>query len=120
MSRCVFFQTQSTHDAATTRFRARRDIRECIVGGRPAMPKLSQNVASLRAEARLLTTAGLILLAIGFPLTLSLVMLAMSPDGLSPILPLAAGGPPLLLGYLACHYASARLSKAKALESQAS
>ncbi|MEJ0058735.1 MAG: hypothetical protein WDM79_03715 [Terricaulis sp.] len=82
------------------------------------MRELSQNVASLRAEARLLTTAGLILLAIGFPLTLSLVVLAISPEGLSPILPAGVGGPPLILGYLACHYASARLMKAKALEAQ--
>lgn len=76
----------------------------------------SHNVTSLRAEARLLTTAGLILIAIGFPITLTLVLMAMSPEGISPIVPVAAGGPPLLLGYLACHYASERLARAKALE----
>lgn len=70
----------------------------------------------LRAEARLLTTAGLILLAIGFPLTMALVALALSPDGLSPLAPLTVGGTPILLGYLACHFASVRLAKAKNLE----
>jgi hypothetical protein len=80
------------------------------------MDALCQNATSLRAEARLLTTAGLILLAIGFPVTLALTLLALSPEGLSPILPAAAGGPPILLGYIACHYASARLEQAKALE----
>lgn len=71
---------------------------------------------ALRAEARLLTTAGLILLAIGFPLTMTLVALALSPDGLSPVAPLTVGGAPILLGYLACHFASVRLAKARDLE----
>lgn len=80
------------------------------------MRTLYQNATSLRAEARLLTTAGLILLAIGFPLTMMLTLMALSPDGLSPVFPAAVGGPPILLGYIACHYASARLARAKALE----
>lgn len=72
---------------------------------------------SLRAEARLLTTAGLILLAIGFPLTLFLVAQALATNGQTPaMLPLAAGAPPIVLGYLACHFASQRMVKAKALE----
>lgn len=71
---------------------------------------------TLRAEARLLATAGIILLVIGFPLTMALAMLAMAPDGLSPVLPIAAGGPPLMLGYLACHFASRRMVKARSLE----
>lgn len=78
------------------------------------VPPLS--VTTLRAEARLLTTAGLILLAIGFPLTLALTVLALAPQGISPMLPLASGGPPILLGYLACYFASRRMVKAKALE----
>lgn len=60
--------------------------------------------------------AGLILLAIGFPLTLALAGMALAPHGLSPILPLATGAPPIILGYLACHFASRRMVKAKALE----
>ncbi len=80
------------------------------------MPTLRHNAEALRAEARLLTTAGLILLAIGFPLTMALVAMALSPDGLSPIAPLAVGGAPILLGYLACHFASVRLAKARDLE----
>ncbi len=75
-----------------------------------------QNATTLRAEARLLTTAGLILIAIGFPLTIALAILALSPRGLSPIFPPAIGGPFLILGYFACHYASERLAKAKQLE----
>lgn len=73
--------------------------------------------ASLRAEARLLSFAGAILLAIGFPLTLALVARALSPAGGPAMLPLAVGAPPILLGYLACHFATQRLVKAKALES---
>jgi len=80
---------------------------------------MSQKATSLRAEARLLTTAGLILLAIGFPLTIALAAMALPPHGLSPVFPPAIGGPPLVLGYLACHYASSRLAKAKRLEHEA-
>jgi hypothetical protein len=72
---------------------------------------------SLRAEARLLTTAGLLLLVLGFPVTLLLVAQALRPDADVPaMLPLAAGAPPIVLGYLACHFASQRMVKAKALE----
>jgi hypothetical protein len=75
------------------------------------------DIHALRAEARLLTTAGLILLALGFPLTIYLVALALAPDAQTPaMLPLAAGAPPIVLGYLACHFASRRMMKAKALE----
>ena len=74
--------------------------------------------ASLRAEARLLTLAGLILLGLGFPLTLYLVSLSLGPNGLSPILPLAIGAPPIILGYIACHFASVRMVKAKTLEGE--
>lgn len=85
------------------------------------MPVPPTSVTTLRAEARLLTIAGLILLAIGFPLTLGLAAwsLAPAPDGISPILPLASGSPPILLGYLACYFASRRMIKAKALEAEA-
>jgi hypothetical protein len=76
------------------------------------------NPAALRAEARLLSVAGFILLAVGFPATLFLVAQALSPDGVSPVLPAAIGAPPIMLGYLACHFASRRLVKAKALETR--
>ena len=76
----------------------------------------SVTIENLRSEARLLTLFGAILLAIGFPLTLVLVALALKPAGLSPLVPLAAGGPPIVLGYIACHYASKRLARAKALQ----
>ena len=66
-------------------------------------------VQMLRDEARLLTLAGSILLAIGFPLALGLALIALAPDGVSPLLPITAGGPPILMGYLACHFASRRL-----------
>lgn len=72
--------------------------------------------ATLRAEARVLTIAGLILLGAGFPATLVLALQALEPDGLSPVLPVAIGAPPILLGYLACHFASRRMVKAKSLE----
>lgn len=74
------------------------------------------NPAALRAEARLLSVAGLILLSIGFPVTLLLVAQALAPNGVSPMLPVAIGAPPLMLGYIACHFASKRLVKAKTLE----
>jgi hypothetical protein len=74
------------------------------------------SAAALRAEAKLLTTAGLILLGLGFPATIALVAASLDPDGMSPILPLAIGAPPILLGYLACHFASSRMVKARALE----
>ncbi len=74
------------------------------------------NPAALRAEARLLSVAGFILLGIGFPVTLLLVARALSLDGVSPLLPAAIGAPPLILGYIACHFASQRLVKAKTLE----
>lgn len=83
---------------------------------RRVMRHAAQPAAGLRAEARLLTMAGIILLLIGFPLTLWLALQALAPDGLSPVLPAAAGGPPLLLGYLACHFASRRMLRARELE----
>lgn len=75
------------------------------------------NAEALRAEARLLTTAGVILLGAGFPLTLLLTAQALTSDSASPFVPLAAGAPPIMLGYLACHFASQRMLKAKTLES---
>ena len=70
----------------------------------------------LRAEARLLSIAGLMLLGVGFPLTVIMVALALSPSGPPPLLALAIGAPPIMLGYLACRFASDRLVKARALE----
>lgn len=67
----------------------------------------------------MLATAGFILLMLGLPLTLVLAWMAMSPDvGLSPVLPAAAGGAPLTLGYLACAFASRRMARAKAIEGE--
>ncbi len=74
------------------------------------------NADDLRAEARVLTLAGLILLGLGFPLTLYLVSLSLDGHGLSPVAPAAIGAPPIVLGYIACHFASLRMVKAKALE----
>lgn len=78
----------------------------------------SANLAAqtLRDEARVLTAFGVILLAIGFPLTLWLASQALAPHGLTPLLPIVAGGPPILLGYTACHFASKRLARARDLE----
>ena len=80
------------------------------------MRSQAATITNLRAEARLLTIAGLILLAISFPMTLALASMALAPHGPPPILPLVLGAPPMLLGYLACHFASRRMVKAKALE----
>ena len=97
--------------------RARRVFASGAIFAKPdRMASHRPTSATLRAEARLLTIAGIILLAVGFPATLMLVAQALSPDGLSPVLPAAVGAPPIMLGYLACHFASARMAKAKALE----
>lgn len=77
----------------------------------------SSTAATLRAEARLLATAGIILLALGFPVTMALVAFALASDG-APMLPLVVGAPPIVLGYLACHFASRRMQEAKAIEAQ--
>ena len=95
------------------RVRAWRDFRK-----HRDMRSLRPDPASLRAAARLLTLAGLILLGLGFPLTLYLVSLSLTPNGLSPVLPLALGAPPIMLGYIACHFASVRMVKAKSLEGE--
>lgn len=96
---------------------------KCFAGGvifaaRVRMAAHRPNPAALRAEARLLTIAGLFLLGVGFPLTLILTATALgSADG-SPFMPASIGAPPIMLGYLACHFASRRMVKAKALESE--
>jgi hypothetical protein len=74
------------------------------------------NAATLRAEARLLSVAGFTLLAISFPPTLWLAAHALLTEGASPFLPVAVGAPPLMLGYLACHFASQRMVRARAIE----
>lgn len=93
------------------RVREWRDFRSTRV-----MRSTRPTPAALRAEAKLLTMAGLILLGLGFPVTIMLAAQALSPLGLSPVLPIAVGAPPIILGYLACHFASQRMVKAKALE----
>jgi hypothetical protein len=97
------------------RVRGWRDFRSArrMVAQRP-------NPAALRAEARLLTTAGLLLLGIGFPLTLALVGIALGSGSDSPFAPAVVGAPPIVLGYLACHFASQRMLRAKAIESAVS
>jgi hypothetical protein len=80
------------------------------------MRQTRPNPAALRSEARLLSVAGLILLGVGFPATLVLVAQSLAPGGISPVLPAAVGAPPIMLGYIACYFASKRLVKAKALE----
>jgi hypothetical protein len=74
------------------------------------------SAAALRAEAGVLSISGILLMAIGFPLTLFLVAWALAEGGLPPMLPAAIGAPPLMIGYLACHYASQRLVLAKAMD----
>ncbi len=68
----------------------------------------------------MLSISGLLLLAAGFPLTLFLVGHALAENGLSPMLPIIIGAPPIMLGYLACHFASQRLVRARALEREPS
>ncbi len=75
------------------------------------------NPTALRAEARLLTIAGFFLLGVGFPLTLIMTAIALGAGDGSPFVPAAIGAPPIMLGYLACHFASQRMMKAKAIES---
>jgi hypothetical protein len=81
------------------------------------MPAQCPNPAALRAEARLLTIAGVLLLALGFLPTLIMVAVALVTASESPFLPAAIGAPPIMLGYLACHFASQRMVKARAIES---
>jgi hypothetical protein len=81
-----------------------------------AMAVQRPNPAALRAEARLLTIAGLLLLGVGFPVTLAMVAVALDSASGSPFAPAAVGAPPIMLGYLACHFASRRMQKAKAME----
>ncbi|MCA8885878.1 MAG: hypothetical protein KDA35_04585 [Hyphomonadaceae bacterium] len=92
-------------------FREWRDFRTWLdmAANRP-------NPAALRAEARLLTIAGSFLLGIGFPLTLIMTAIALGSGDSSPFVPAAIGAPPIVLGYLACHFASQRMVKAKAIE----
>jgi hypothetical protein len=74
------------------------------------------NPVALRAEARLLTVAGIFLLGVGFPVTLVMVAIALGSGSEAPFAPAAIGAPPIMLGYLACHFASQRMVKAKAIE----
>lgn len=82
------------------------------------MKQVSQSPTNLRSEAGFFSTAGMILLGLGFPLTLALAAMAISPDGLSPAFPIMFGGPPVVLGYLACRYASWRLGQAKKIDEE--
>lgn len=74
------------------------------------------NPVALRAEARLLTVAGVVLLGAGFPVTLVMVAIALGSGADSPFVPAVIGAPPIMLGYLACHFASQRMVRAKAIE----
>lgn len=73
------------------------------------------HLEALRGEARMLATAGYVLMAVALPLTLLFVALALSGRGGSPFLPIAAGAPPMMIGYMACHYATRRLARAAVL-----
>ena len=64
----------------------------------------------------MLTVAGFFLLGVGFPITLIMTAIALGTGDGSPFVPAAIGAPPIMLGYLACHFASQRMVKAKALE----
>jgi hypothetical protein len=81
-----------------------------------AMDRNRTPAQMLRAEASVLTLAGVLLLAVGFPFTLMLVAMALASETFSPMLPIAAGAPPIMLGYLACHFAARRLEKARTLD----
>jgi hypothetical protein len=71
------------------------------------------HIEALRGEARYLSVAGIILLAVAFPVTLAFVALALADGaGASMLLPIVVGAPPIVIGYMACHYASRRLRKA--------
>lgn len=69
----------------------------------------------LRAEARIVTMAGVILLAIGLPLALILAALALGPRG-DALAPVIWAGPLILMGWGACQYGARRLEQAQALE----
>ena len=79
-------------------------------------PRRAADVRALRAEARLLTMAGMMLLGVGFPLTLFLAACALAPNGISPLAPLLSGGPLVAFGWAACRYASWRFEQAARLE----
>ncbi len=80
-----------------------------------APPSRSAHLESLRGEARFMAAAGMILMAVALPLTLAFVALALGRHDVSPMLPIAVGAPPIMIGYLACHFASRRLAKVKTL-----
>lgn len=107
-----------TRDTVCILWREFRKFRSMATLSQIATPSSVPRVTPkmLRDEARLLAIAGVMLLVIGLPVTLVLALHALAPHGLSPVLPLAVGGPPIILGYVACHYASARLARARDLE----
>ena len=70
----------------------------------------------LRAEARLMSVAGMLLLAAAFPFTLYLAVLALVGDHVSALTPLVAGAPPILLGYCVCHRGAYQLQRARKLD----
>jgi hypothetical protein len=74
--------------------------------------------ATLRAEARLLAVAGAILLGLGFFATIILVGRALGGVDASPALPIWVGGPPLVFGYAACHFATQRMQRARTLDKE--
>jgi len=77
--------------------------------------KAAERVVSLRVEAKLMTIAGVLLLATGFPATLALAALAMATGAVEPLTPVWAGGPLIALGWACCALASARLEQARQL-----
>ncbi len=87
------------------------------IDARKSLKERLRRARLLRAEARVMVRAGLILLAFGFPTTIAFTVLALAPEGVSPLAPLLSGGPLVALGWAACRYAAWRMSQADALES---
>lgn len=80
------------------------------------MTKSRPMASIMRAEARVLSVAGMLLLAASFPFTLFMVSIALAAKSAAPWAPAVAGAPPLLLGYLMCHVAARRLVRARQLD----
>lgn len=74
------------------------------------------HIDALRGEAHFLAAAGYVLMGVSLPLTMFFVAMALSGHGGSPFLPIAAGAPPMMIGYMACHFATLRLAKASVLD----
>lgn len=70
--------------------------------------------SALRAEARVLAVAGVTTLAISFPLTMNVALVALVAHQPPSISALSLGAVALVAGYIACHLATHRLLQARA------